>query len=190
MGNINVICQNCGIGLEIEDDVTSFDCPNCGARLHTDFQALEDTEIYYQDHVVRNRGVQSQRKGRGGLAAIILAAIIFTGAGFYIGSVKPGNVQGVLSEVAGSPTIVTWPLTYKQAKDKSFRELSDILKKRGFTNINEITKDLPNINIARKKAGQIIEIQILTKGKTLKNNDIERNQEFPSDVEITITYYK
>ena len=120
MGNINVICQNCGVGLEIEDDVTSFDCPNCGARLHTNFQEIEDTEIYYQDRVARNRSVQSQRKGHGSIVAIILAVILFAGVGVYLWFHPP------IPPTPPTPSIaVRWPLKYKEAKKMSYKEESD-----------------------------------------------------------------
>ena len=189
MGNINVICQNCGVGLEIEDDVTSFDCPNCGARLHTNFQKIEDTETDYQDYVVRNHTVQSRRKGHGSFAAIILTIILFAGVGFYIGSVKPGNVQEVLSDVVGTPkpaVPITWPWSFDEAKTLSYSELSSQLKDRKFTNV----KGTPVETKWGNKAGKIKEIQIIAAGKIYSNRKIKKNQEFMSDVEINITYYK
>ena len=181
MGNINVICQYCGVGLEIEDDVTSFDCPNCGARLHTDFQALEDTEIYYQDRVARNRSVQSRKKGYGGFVAIILVAILFAGVGFYIWGVP---------STPSAPIAVRWPVSFDEAKKMSFNELSSRLKKEKFTNVEGESTPIPRVHLSKIEVGQIKGIVVYELGRTYQDNKIKKDQVFSSDVKIVITYYK
>lgn len=193
MSNIHVVCQQCGIGLEVEDDVSSFDCPNCGARLHTNFNPVDEQSIHYETRAVYDHASPRQEKKTGSLAAIILAIIIFAGAGFYIGSVKPGNVQEVLADVAGTPkpaVQVRWPLSYKEAKKKSYSELLSLLKDKKFTNVKGTPVSIPKVNITRIKAGQIKEIDVFAVGNTYHNNGIKKNQELLSDVEIVITYYK
>ncbi len=193
MSNIHVVCQRCGVGLEVEDDVTSFECPNCGARLHTNFYPEDEQRIHYETRTVYERSNPIPERKHVNWAAIILAIIVFAGAAFYIGSVKPGNVQNVLADVAGTPkpaVQVRWPLSYKELKKKSYSNLSSLLKQNGFTNIKGIPVDIPRINITRIKTGDIKEIDILAIGKKYHNNDIKKNQELLSDVEIRITYYK
>lgn len=185
MGNINVICQNCGVGLEIEDDVTSFDCPNCGARLHTNFQEIEDTETDYQDHVARNRSVQSQRKGHGSIVAIILAVIFFAGVGVYLWFHPP------ILPTPPTPSIaVRWPLKYKEAKKMSYKELKSLLEELGFTNVKGKTEEIPSMNIRRFKSGQIKEISIYTVERTYQNNEIKEDQALPPNAKIEIIYFK
>lgn len=193
MSNIHAVCQQCGVGLEVEDDVTSFECPNCGARLYTNFYPINEQRIRYETRTINDRSSQSTERRHSSLAAVILAIIIFAGAGFYIGSVKPGNVQEVLADVAGTPKPaiqVRWPLSYKEAKKKTYSELSSLLKTQKFSNVKGTPISIPKVNITRIKAGQIKEIDIIAIGKTYHNNDIKKNQELSSDVEIIITYYK
>ena len=193
MSNIHVVCQQCGVGLEVEDDVTSFDCPNCGARLYTNFHPTDEQRIHYETRTVYDRSLPNQGRKNVSWAAVLLAILIFAGAGFYIGSVKPGNVQEVLADVAGTPKPaeqVRWPLSFKEAKKKSYSELSSLLREKKFTNVKGTPVTIPKVNITRVKTGQIKEIDIFAVGKTYHNNDIKKNQELSSDVEIIITYYK
>lgn len=197
MGNIHVVCQHCGIGLEVEDDVTSFNCPNCGVGIHIMPQTQAETRSTPYEELNYNRTQLREKKSYGWIPAIILLIVFSVGIGIYIGNVKPPNIYEPLSEAVGTPkpaVRVTWPLSYGEAKTYSVTELKKALQKEGFINIKTVSAPFPKIyidfGINKIKENDIKEIYVLATGKTYHNGQIKKNQDFSSDDEVRITYYK
>ena len=198
MNYFDVVCDNCGASLEVADDVERFECPNCGCELLMITDAPEDesgqTDDYeveeYEDHYVD--GTPKNQPRRGGLAALLVIALLFIGVGFYLGTAKPAPLQEALTAVVGTPEpvkTIRWPLSFKEAKAKSYDELSKLLKNQGYTNVKGIPVDIPKINITRIKPGDIKEIDVFSAEQEYHNKEIEKHQELWSNAEIRISYY-
>ena len=175
MNMLNINCPSCGVGIEVEDDVETFACPNCGRSIMIERQHPDAPKT-----VPVSTSTKSSHKGV--LVAIVMlsVAIIALVLGFLLGR-SPDLDQNPPA------TPIAMPFTSGEAKKMRAVDVKKKLTDAGFTNIAYEVVDVKKIFSLGKETGDVKEITIVDGSKKITKFDT-KNYYLPN-TPIVISYY-